>query len=171
MIEVEEMFEGIRGVGLNYGLPMFTVVLGKGEPYSSEQLMSKIVLETKCKWICIEAQSLDLGLGTLAKSLSQAKLLLEFECSGTERTPSWIHFTDRWMVEYVADGAFNYLSLRNTDMILFRIESIQDLEVAGVFFETLGLFPGTKCLDVPYSLFHEALELARKYDRTRVYVR
>ena len=174
MISVRKIWEGIRLEGLNYGLPMLFIKLGTGPTFQPEDLVREVLTTTKCKWICVLGEETTrVGMGTLIKGLSSVNLSTEVEVSGDVKDPGWIHTVDRWVVDYVDNGSFNYGALRSQDMIRFEIEGMGDLSFVGEKLEELRMFPGTKLLrlsSVPTEeLLIQVLVLARGYDRCRIY--
>jgi len=171
MIMVEKIWEGVRLEGLNYGLPMLFIKLGIGPSFQPEDLVREVLTTTKCKWIClIGEETTRVGMGTLVKGLSSVNLSTEIEVSGSSKDPGWIHTVDRWIVDYVENGNFNYGALRSQDMIRFILEGDSDARFAEGKMEELRMFPGTKLLKVTsLDLAEKALILARGYDRCRIY--
>lgn len=171
MIRVEKVWEGIRSEGLNYGLPTTFLKLGPGPDYNSEDLVKEILMQTRCKWVCILGESTtQIGIGTLVKGLSTVGMYIEVEVGGSIKDPGWLHTVDRWLVDYVKEPTFNYGALRTQDMIRFVVEGRGDLNFAISGFEELKLFPGTKFIRLTDSeLENEAFALVRKYDRSRLY--
>jgi len=177
MIMVEKIWEGIRQEGLNYGLPMLFIELGLGPSFQPEELVREVLTTTKCKWVClIGEETTRVGMGTLVKGLSSVNLSTEIEVSGSSKDPGWLHTVDRWIVDYVENGNFNYGALRSQDMIRFLIDGKGDLRFVGEKLEELRMFPGTKMLSVTKisqlddTLVTDVLILARGYDRCRIYL-
>lgn len=132
-------------------------------------LVKEIMLHCQSKWVCITGEgTTQVGLGTLIKGLSTIGLNVEVECDGSIRDPGWAHSVDRWVIDYSTEPLFNYATLRAADMVRFRIRNEKDLSVAKVGLGSLTFFAGTKYLlmetDVP-----GALEVVRKFERTRIY--
>ena len=171
MIEVRKIWEGIRQEGLNYGLPMLFIKLGTGPSFQPEELVREVFTTTKCKWICLLGEDTTrVGMGTLVKGLSSLNLSSEVEVSGSVKDPGWIHTVDRWIVDFVEDGIFNYGALRSQDMIRFVLEEDGDLRFAEEKLEELRMFPGTKLLKLKtLTLLEKSLILARIHDRCRIY--
>jgi len=175
MIKVERIYEGIRQEGLGAGLPMAFVQLGEGREYEKvEYLVKEVMFTAQCKWICfLGEEGLPIGMGSLSRALHTIGLYQELVCPGTEKNPSWLHAIDRWVVDYVPDGLFDYFSLRNHDTIRFRGNTKEDLEIASEAFEYLKLFPGWKYFTVSRGrrdeLHYERMDLSKKYDRVRIY--
>ena len=172
MVDVAKMFEDIRDEGVNYGLPTTFIKLGAGPTYTSEDLVREALMHTRCKWVCILGENTtQVGMGTLVKGLSSVGMYIEVETSGEFRDPGWLHTVDRWVVDYVKDGSFNYGALRSQDMVRFTVEGAGDLNFAKEEFENLKLFSGTKyILLLDKKLRDEVFTLVRKYERSRVYV-
>ena len=170
MISVEKVSEGIRGEGVNYGLPTVFLHMGLGNDYPSvESLVRDILVHTKCKWVCILGEgTTQVGMGTLVKGLSSVGMYVEIECSGIVRDPGWLHVPDRWVIDYVEDGVFNYAALRSNDMVRFMVEGEGDLNFVRTGFESLRLFPGTKYIKLLKEV-KGVFELLRKYERARLY--
>ena len=172
--------------GLNYGLPTTFIKLGPGAEFTSEALVKDVIVHTRCKWVCIFGESTtQVGMGTLIKGLSTVGLYIEVEVSGGIRDPGWMHSVDRWLVDYVKGGSFNYSALRTQDMIRFVVRNQEELNRVKVEFEELKLFSGTKFIKIatkdviPKSgnkkllnstLYREAFALVRKYERGRLYL-
>lgn len=174
MVEVEKIWEGVRSEGLNYGLPTTFMLLGPGPSYDSEELVREILMHTKCKWVCILGENTtQVGMGTLVKGLSSVGMYIEVEVGGDVRDPGWLHTADRWVVDYVEEGAFNYGALRGQDMVRFAIKGEGDLNFTKSGFETLKLFPGTRFVKlggkVSPTLSKEAFAFVRGYERARIY--
>lgn len=180
MISVEKIYEGVRLEGVNYGLPMTFVKLGEGNDYSSgDDLLKDIVMFTKCNWVCLLGKdTTQVGMGNIVKALASMDLSIEVEQDGRTRTPGWMHSVERWLVDYIEGGPFNYFALRTQDMVRFVIGHQGDLLELTTVFEDLKMCPATKCLVVlrqpkpgkNKELYQKAFELSRKYDRTRVYL-
>jgi len=172
MVEVVKIYEDIRQEGLNYGLPTTFLRLGLGPEYSSEELVREVLMHTSCKWVCVYGESTTrVGMGTLAKGLSSVGMYIEVETSGEYRDPGWLHTIDRWVVDYVKDGSFNYNALRSQDMVRFIVSGPGDLSFATEGFEELKLFPGTRYIKLgDKKLKNEAFSLIRKFERSRLYV-
>ena len=170
MISIERVWEGIREEGLNFGLPTLYLELGEGREYASaEELIRETLTLTRCRWVCILGEkTTQVGMGTLVKGLSAVGLNVELECPGSVRDPGWLHTADRWVVDYVKDGAFNYTALRSQDMVRFLVKNEGDLAYAREGFEALRLFSGTKCVKVLEEI-HGVFDLVKRYDRSRVY--
>ena len=174
MIVVEKISEGIRKEGVNYGLPMVFVQLGEGIPYNSAgDLAKEILLKTKCQWICILGiNATQIGMGTFFKCLSAVGFETEVECSGLVRDPAYLHSVTRWVVDYVPDALFKYTALRPSDMVRFTISGEGDLDLARMGFEQLRTCSCSKYINlnkVSASMERSVFELARKYERTRIY--
>lgn len=172
MLEVVKIGEDIRKEGLNYGLPTTLLKLGPGPEYSFEDLVKAILMNTSCKWVCITGEGTTrVGMGTLVKGLSSVGLYTEVEASGEVKDPGWLHSVDRWVVDYVQEGSFNYNALRSGDMIRFIVKGEGDLNSAREGFELLSSFPGARIIRLSdKKLKNEAFSLARKYTRSRLYV-
>lgn len=179
MIEIERVWEGVREEGLNYGLPSTFIILGPGPEFTAEELVREILVNTKCRWVCIQGEGTTrVGMGSVIKGLSSSGLMIEIEVSGEFKDPGWFTSVDRWLVDYVPNGAFNYAALRSNDMVRFYARSLEDLLVIENGFEELKIFPGTKVLVLDSSKVSEEsspafgraiFELIRKYERVRVY--
>lgn len=174
MISVEKLSEGVRHEGLNYGLPMLFVNLGLGKELLPEDLVREILILTKCRWVCFLGEdTTKVGMGTLVKGLSVVSLQIEIEVSGSVKDPGWLHTVDRWMVDYVEDGLFNYGALRSQDMIRFTIDGVGDLSFIKSKMDELKAFPGTKVLKLnspsDKNLALDTLVIARSQDRCRIY--
>lgn len=180
MISVKKIYQGVRTEGVNYGLPMTFVQLGEGNAYDSvDDLLKDIVMFTKCNWVCVLGEdTTQVGMGALVKALYSMGLTIEIVHDGTTRTPGWLHSVERWMVDYAKDNPFNYFALRTQDMVRFTVQQLEDLDDLPKVFEDLKLCPGTKVIRVMQKpkpketkeLYQKAFELARKYERTRVYL-
>lgn len=172
MVEVEKIYEDVRQEGLNFGLPTTFIKFGPGPEYSSEDLVREVLMHTRCKWVCIFGEGTTrVGTGTLVKGLSSVGMYIEVETSGEVRDPGWLHTVDRWIINYVKDGAFNYNALRSQDMMKFIVKGEGDLNFAKEGFEDLKLFPGTKYVKLgDKKLKNEAFALVRRYERSRLYV-
>ena len=97
-------------------------------------------------------------------------MYIEVETGGEVRDPGWLHTVDRWIVNYVKDGTFNYNALRSQDMMKFVVKGEGDLNFAKEGFEDLKLFSGTKYILLSdKKLKNEAFSLVRRYDRSRLY--
>ena len=185
MVEVNKIWEGVRLEGLNYGLPTTFILLGSGREYNSEDLVREVLMHTKCKWVCIFGEgATQVGMGTLVKGLSSVGMYIEVELGGEVRDPGWLHTVDRWVIDYVEEGAFNYGALRGQDMVRFIVRGEGDFNLAKRGFEALKLFPGTRYIRIGakdvipksrgkvltgLSLYKEALAFVRGYDRARLY--
>jgi hypothetical protein len=176
MLSVRKIWEGIRKEGLNYGLPMLFVRMGTGPSFQPEDLVREVYTTTKCKWVCfLGEETTKIGMGTLVKGLSSLNLSTEIEVGGDVRDPGWIHTVDRWVIDYVENGSFNYGALRSQDMIRFQIGGEGDLSFVSEKLEELRMFPGTKLLKVEdstgslESLLTQVLLLVRGVDRCRIY--
>lgn len=177
MITVEKIWEGVRREGLNFGLPTTFIQLGPGPEYSSESLVKDILLNTRCKWVCIFGENTtQVGMGTLVKGLSSVGMYIEVEASGSVRDPGWLHTVDRWVIDYAKEGSFNYNALRSQDMIRFLVKGEGDLNFVRESFPDLSMFPGTKYIKLDgdktkvTAMFKgEAFALVRRNDRCRLY--
>jgi len=174
VVEVSKIWEGIRLEGLNYGLPSTFLQLGIGPNYSSEELVRDVLMQTKCKWLVILGENTtQVGMGSLVKGLSSIGMYIELEVDGRTRDPGWMHSVERWVVDYVKGGAFNYGALRSQDMVRFTAREEKDLPVVEEAFELLKFFTGTKVLRIPKplasKLWGNAFALVRKYERSRLY--
>lgn len=171
MIMVEKIWEGVRQEGLNYGLPTLFIKLGIGPSYQPEDLVREVLTLTKYKWVCLLGEDTTrVGMGTLVKGLSSVNLSTEVEVSGGMKDPGWLHTVDRWVVDYVENGSFNYGALRSQDMIRFILVGDSDVRFAEEKLEELRMFPGTKVLRLnSIDLAEKTLVLARGYDRCRIY--
>jgi len=172
MISVEKFTEDVREEGLNYGLPTLFIVLGFGNEFQPEELVRQILLLSKCRWVCFLGEgTTQVGMGTLIKGLSTVGLQVEVEVDGSVKDPGWLHTVDRWVVDYIEDGLFNYGALRSQDMIRFTLAGNGDLSFIKTKLEDLKMFPGTRVLKVvsDKKLITEALVIARGYERCRIY--
>ena len=178
MILVEKIWEGIRSEGLGSGLPMVHIKLGDGTSYTSaEDLVRDILVKTRCRWVCLLGRdTTQVGMGTLIKGITSVGMSSEIEVDGTIRDPGWLHTADRWIVDYTPKPSFNLGALRSQDSVRFIVRDIPSLIIADNSLKNLDLFPGTKYIkllgstqDLPRMFNIEALRVARKYDRTRVY--
>lgn len=179
MLAVSKMWEGVRQEGLNYGLPMLFMRVGSGPTFEPEELVKKVVTSASCKWVCILGdETTKIGMGTLVKGLSSVGLSTEVEVGGEIKDPGWIHTVDRWCVDFIENGSFNYAALRGQDMIRFQVRSESDIRFVSERLEEQRMFPGTKVLrlhmaednpDWDPSLLTRILQLAGKYDRCRLY--
>lgn len=171
MVQVEKIWEGVRGEGLNYGLPTVFIKLGLGQEFASTmELVREVMLKCQSKWACILGEgTTQVGMGTLIKGLSAIGTYVEVECDGGVRDPGWAHSVDRWVVDYSTEPLFNYSVLRSADMIRFIIRNEKDLAAAKLGFDQLRVFAGTKYFLLTEGDVPGALEFIRKYDRSRIY--
>lgn len=176
MLSIQKISQGIRLEGLGCGLPMTFIQLGPGDSYSKvDDLTGAIYSFSKTKWVCIYGgDTTQVGMGSLVKGLSSLNVLVELECQGEHRSPGWAHQADRWVVDYVDDGLFNYFGLRTQDSIRFTATMPGELDWIQKGFDYLKLFPGLKYIRLIGSrvetLADPVFELVRKYERTRVYI-
>lgn len=172
MISVEKISLGFRDIGLNYGFPMTFVKLGLGSEMTGDELLDEIVKFPGSSWVCFCGQdTIQLGMGTLVKNLLKLGFNTEIEYNGKDNEPKWVHTADRWLVDYIEDGPFNYFALRPQDMVLIDIRktSLGELER---YFENLKAFTGTKCLFLGSEKDKEHPDfqsLVRKQVRCRIY--
>lgn len=172
MITVGKISEGVRGEGLNFGLPMVFIKLGMGTEYPSvDELLREVVMKTRCKWALLFGENTtQVGMGTLVKGLSSLGLYTEVEVSGSVRDPGWLHAVDRWVVDYTENALFNFNALRSSDMVRWTVVDRGDLSLMLSGFEELKLFPGTKYVRCSNKeLESEVFQFVRKYERSRIY--
>jgi len=110
-VNIFKLHRGYRGVGINFGLPVFYVDCGPG-----------------VAWVVIRNNPLEeKGIGILVEGLKYVRVKVEVECSGSSRCPGWFPKVDRWMVDWVEGGIFNYGSLRNRqDMLIYKGSRVED---------------------------------------------
>ena len=175
MITVKKITENIKAEGMNTGLPTTFIELGDGSDYDKVEALVLLLLKTtKCPWVCIFGEeTVRVGIGALVKGLQAIGRQVEIECLSQYRDPGWIHSVDRWTVDYLERGVFNYGALRGQDMVRFGLTTEEDLVNIEKGLEKLKLFLGTKYIKMSKGLSPalktEAFNLVRKHDKTRVY--
>jgi len=173
MISIEKIYHDIRAEGFNAGTPMTFVKVGFGSDYEkAEDLVSDIMkLVMSNRWVCVVAEEAT-GLGTLIKDLRTCQLRTEVCCSGTFKDPGWLHSADRWCIDHVEGGTFNYLALRGNDMLRFTINGLEDLPALSEYLKDFFLLTGLKIIKLTSSskeLRRQAIQIAGKFDKVRIY--
>lgn len=170
MIQVEKVWEGIRGIGLNYGLPVAFVKLGPGGDYATEELLGSIVSSIRSKWVTILGENTTrVGMGTLVKGLVEVGYKVELEVSSEYREPGWFSYVDRWLVDWLPTGAFNLGALRGQDMIRIGIQEDSELGTLSRVLEELKNNQATRVLLVREELVGQVFPLIRNSDRIRIF--
>jgi len=110
-------------------------------------------------------------MGSLVKGLSAVGLNVELECTGSVKDPGWLRSVDRWVVDYVEEGGFNLNALRSQDMVRFTVRDTSSISRLEEGLKSLPMFPGTKTIRLSGDtvLQQEVFEIARRYQRTRIY--
>lgn len=181
-ISLANMYEDVRDEGLGIGIPMTFLKLGSpGVEYeTSAKLLEYVFMRLKSKWVCVLGEATtQAGMGAFAKGMHQLQITTEFECSGKEISPNWLHSVDRWVVDYTGDDQFNFTALRTPDTVRFYLGVFEDLKFISKGLSVLDtpkkLFAGTKYIVVNrerYKQFREEiLSLAKSSPRTRVFVK
>lgn len=123
---------GYRQVGLNFGLPCFTLDFGPGVNYSLEALMKKLAdlgLRSKGLVVLRGDTRPNMGSPALVEALRFTGCKSEVEYSGDWVTPGWFPQVDNWMVRWVERGKFNYGALRRQDMVVCGPEELEGMLV------------------------------------------
>lgn len=129
-MNIFKLHRGYRGVGINFGLPVFYVDCGPGVGYDPVEVIKKLghIGLGVGAWVVIRNNPLEeKGIGILVEGLKYVRVKVEVECSGSSRCPGWFPKVDRWMVDWVEGGIFNYGSLRNRqDMLIYKGSRVED---------------------------------------------
>lgn len=113
-MNVFKIHQGIRNVGLNYGLPVWFIDFGPGVGYKPEELLRRIAESgaKKKDWIVLREGVHERGIGIFVDGLKYISLHVEMEACGNDETPSWYTKADRWLVKWTAQSLFNYGAMR-----------------------------------------------------------
>ena len=127
-MNVSKIWWGYREIGPSYGLPVIFVKAGNTQ-HSPETLMEemrKMGLNIKQLVVLTGFGTEDKGIATLVEGLKLCKVSVEFECGGLEKMPAWFTRVDRWFVEWLEEGLFNYTGLRTKqDMLTYKGTKIE----------------------------------------------
>jgi len=175
MIPIVSIKTGLRQEGLNYGVPVTFITLGGVDRLEIEDILKEVLSKSvKRSWVCIVGEEFDplsFGIGTLVKGLSQLQRYVEVETDGLHRDPSWTHTVDRWVVDFQDKSSYNLGSLRASDTIRIKVDSLAP-EVAFEVKEVLEITSKINCvkyLKVPKGTQKKWLGLISKFERVRVY--
>ena len=129
-VNVFRLHRGYRKVGVNYGLPVWYVDVGPGVSYTAEELLKKLINMgmKRGDWVVVRNNPIkEKGIGYFVGGLNYIGVRVEVEDNGMSRTPGWFPKVDRWLVEYVEGGVFNYRALRNNvDMLLYKGSDVEE---------------------------------------------
>jgi hypothetical protein len=177
VLSVKDITRGLRVEGVGYGLPMTFIRLGGSDNSITEDILRDMLEVTpKRGWVCIQGVDFDplgMGIGTLVRGISQLQRYSEVETSGIYRDPSWSKSVDRWIVDVTEKPIFNYGSLRSSDTIRLKVDSVTDLTLAESYLLALRQYSSTKYVVIPRTdkaLLGEAFKLINQFERTRVFV-
>ena len=173
MIPVVSIQTGLRQEGLNYGGPTTFIILGGVDRMEVEDILREVLsLSIKRSWVCIIGEDFDplsFGIGTLVKGLSQLQRYVEVETDGLHRDPSWAHTADKWVVDFQEKPTYNLGSLRASDTIRIRVESLEEDSRVERALDTLSKINCVKYLKIPEGTQKIWYGLISKFERTRVY--
>lgn len=173
MIPIVSIKTGLREEGLNYGVPTTFVTLGGVDRLEVEDILKEVLSKSvKRSWVCIRGEEFDplsFGIGTLVRGLSQLQRYVEVETDGLHRDPNWTHTVDRWVVDFQENPSYNLGSLRASDTIRVRVDSLEDSSRVEKVLENIGKVNCVKYLKATKGTQKKWHSLISRFDRTRVY--
>lgn len=126
-MNIFKVYRGYRDIGLNYGLPVFYVVVGMAQSYDPLDLIKKLAGMglRKERWVVIKNNPVgERGCGVFVQGLKRVGCKVEIEDDGSQGTPGWFPLVDRWTI-YWKDNKFNYGSLRHhQDLLIYDGDNI-----------------------------------------------
>lgn len=163
-MNVFQIHQGYRDMGINYGLPVFYVDFGIGMNYTPEDIARRLFTQgiKKKGWVTLRNNPVgEKGCGILVSGLKQLGVRIEAEDEGLYGTPGWFPQVDRWIIWYKEASKFNYGALRpRQDMLMYRGEDV------------VGFLADTEKWDMLRGIItkdkHKVWELIKDYE-VRVY--
>jgi len=160
-MNIFKIYWGYRNFGLSYGLPTLHIEMGPGISYSPEALLEKVVKGglQKDNWVLLSGNpTREKGSGVLVDGLKFIRTKVEIEEDGKSPAPGWFPKPDRWIVDWVDKGPFNYGALRSRqDMLVCRssnidtfLESTKKLNCIKVIIckDVVSVWEKVRCLEV-----------------------
>jgi len=129
-VNVFKVHRGYRKIGPGYGLPVFYIDMGPGLNLRVEDILTKLENLGVYLGSTIVIRNSPLkqqGISILIEGIKSTNLKVEVEEDGTTKDPMWMPKVDRWLVDWVKDGPFNYGGLRlRQDLIMCRNGNIEE---------------------------------------------
>jgi len=127
-MNVFQIWQGYRDIGINYGLPVFYVDFGIGVNYGAEDIARRLftIGLRKDRWVTLRNNPVgERGCGVLVSGLKQLGIKIEVEDEGLYGTPGWFPSVDRWIMWYRESSKFNYGALRpRQDILIYKGDDI-----------------------------------------------
>ena len=127
-MNVFQIHQGYRGIGINYGLPVYYVDFGVGVSYEPVDVAKRLMTLglQKGGWVTLRNNPVnERGCGTLVSGLKQLGVKVEIEDEGRSGAPGWFPHADRWVIWHSQGSKFNYGALRpRQDMLIYKGDDI-----------------------------------------------
>ena len=121
----------IRKVGFNYGLPVWKIDFGLGANMDLAAVMLKLknMGMFKYDWVVMNKKCVnEQGVSTLIDGLKSVGCSVECEIDAFNKAPTWYEKPDRWTINWVPNGLFNYNGIRkNQDIIVCKDSQLDSM--------------------------------------------
>lgn len=149
-MKVFKIHRNYRRIGPGYGLPVFYIDMGFGLSLKVEEILVKLGTLGIYLGSTVVVRNSPLkqqGIAVLVDAIKSTNLRIEIEEDGTTKDPIWMPKVDRWIVNWVKDGPYNYAGMRpRQDLIICTNEDIeqfiQDTEEFGALKAVISENPG-----------------------------